>query len=67
MTTMLLLAVVLCILGRASSSLAFLAVGDWGGINVPPYSTPGQRAAAKGMGIVGADINSKFVVAAGDK
>eukprot|EP00992_Anisonema_acinus_P014371 TRINITY_DN9242_c0_g1_i1.p1 TRINITY_DN9242_c0_g1~~TRINITY_DN9242_c0_g1_i1.p1 ORF type:complete len:350 (+),score=100.54 TRINITY_DN9242_c0_g1_i1:57-1052(+) len=47
-------------------ALTFLAVGDWGGTDHSPYTEPGEVAAAKGMGQVAKDHNSKFVVALGD-
>ena len=38
----------------------FLAIGDWGN------DSPGQKAAAKGMGVVAADINATKVFCLGD-
>lgn len=48
------------------SGLSFLAIGDWGGSPVAPYTLPGQVAAAKGMGTVAAQIDSSFTLALGD-
>ena len=44
----------------------FVAIGDWGGKELFPYWTQGQKEAAEGMSKVSTQINSKFVVALGD-
>jgi tartrate-resistant acid phosphatase type 5 len=49
-----------------ASKVNFLAVGDWGGIPFWPFTTPGQKASAKGMGKVAESIDSQFVIALGD-
>ena len=49
-----------------SSSIAFCAIGDWGGQGWFPYTTYGQKETARGMGKVAEEIQSKFVVALGD-
>ena len=60
--------VCLCLPAHAAASvgLTFLAVGDWGGQTSAPYTEIGQVSTAKGMGIVGESIGSKFVLALGD-
>lgn len=50
----------------ASGSINFCAIGDWGGQELFPYFTLGQKETAKGMGKVAEAIDSKFVVALGD-
>jgi hypothetical protein len=40
------------------SRLRFLAIGDWGGQNDPPYYTKGQWETAKGMAKVAAGHTS---------
>lgn len=47
-------------------ALKFLVMGDWGGSESKPYTTSGEIATAKGMGEVGAAVNSKFALALGD-
>jgi len=48
--------------------LCFFAIADWGGEQLPPYTTPGQLAVASTMGTVAASAGSHpaFVLAAGD-
>lgn len=48
--------------------LCFFALADWGGEQLPPYTTPGQLAVASTMGTVAALPGSHpaFVLAAGD-
>jgi hypothetical protein len=48
--------------------LCFFAIADWGGEQLPPYTTPGQLAVASTMGTVSAEAGSHpaFVLAAGD-
>ncbi len=48
------------------SKLSFLAVGDWGGMPVEPYFTPGQKASAKGMDTVARNLDASFILALGD-
>jgi tartrate-resistant acid phosphatase type 5 len=50
----------------SSSSLNFLAIGDWGGIDIPPYYKIGQKKTALGMGKVASKMNSTFVIGLGD-
>ncbi|XP_061080730.1 tartrate-resistant acid phosphatase type 5-like [Conger conger] len=51
---------------RNGTSIRFLAVGDWGGLPHPPYSTPVQQATARGMGRAAQDMGADFVLALGD-
>jgi hypothetical protein len=48
--------------------LCFFALADWGGEQLPPYTTPGQLAVASTMATVSAQAGSHpaFVLAAGD-
>ena len=50
----------------SSSSLNFLAIGDWGGEEKSPYYTSAQKLGAAGMQKVAKSIDSKFVLALGD-
>lgn len=52
--------------GGGDASVAFLAVGDWGGMPIPPYTTPGQRDSAKGMDLVAGQLQADFFLALGD-
>ena len=66
---LILLVVSLCCIHAALSaedSVNFLSIGDWGGIPYPPYHTPGQKAASKGMAKIATEIDSEFVLALGD-
>jgi hypothetical protein len=63
--TLLRLAVAVAALGvccatSAPSTYNFLGIGDWGN------DSPGQMATAAGMGVVGEQLDAKFVVALGD-
>lgn len=49
-----------------AADINLLAVGDWGGIPFPPYSTPAQRGVASGMGVVGERIGATAVLGLGD-
>jgi tartrate-resistant acid phosphatase type 5 len=44
----------------SATTFNFLGIGDWGN------DSPGQVATAKGMGVIGAQLDAKFVVALGD-
>jgi hypothetical protein len=48
--------------------LCFFAIADWGGEQLPPYTTPGQLAVARTMDNVSSQAGSHpaFVLAAGD-
>ncbi|KAF7660474.1 hypothetical protein LDENG_00281720 [Lucifuga dentata] len=48
------------------TSIKFLAVGDWGGVPLPPYVTPVEKATAREMGRVAEQIGADFVLALGD-
>eukprot|EP00602_Paraphysomonas_sp_CaronLab_P000712 CAMPEP_0185025580 /NCGR_PEP_ID=MMETSP1103-20130426/8478_1 /TAXON_ID=36769 /ORGANISM="Paraphysomonas bandaiensis, Strain Caron Lab Isolate" /LENGTH=336 /DNA_ID=CAMNT_0027558807 /DNA_START=31 /DNA_END=1041 /DNA_ORIENTATION=+ len=50
----------------SDSSINIVVVGDWGGIPFPPYSTPGQKAAADGMANIAQQINASAIFALGD-
>jgi len=60
--------VVVVVLSSASAddSLSFLVVGDWGGKNIYPYTTYGQKQVAEQMGKIGDKYNSKFTLGLGD-
>ena len=47
-------------------SIRFLQVGDWGGRNVVPYSTPSQNHTSVGMATIAAEVDSQFIIALGD-
>lgn len=49
-----------CCAASAPSTYNFLGIGDWGN------DSPGQMATAAGMGVVGEQLDAKFVVALGD-
>ena len=48
------------------SSLHFLSVGDWGGLPIWPFTTPGQIAVAETMGKIARKFDSKFALSVGD-
>ena len=49
------------------SQLDLLIVGDWGGMPVPPYYTPGQLQTSKGMDTVASKLRHlQAVLALGD-
>ncbi|KAM4585444.1 tartrate-resistant acid phosphatase type 5a [Odontesthes bonariensis] len=52
--------------GRNRTSIKFLAVGDWGGVPLPPYVTPVQLTTAKEMSRVAEQMGADFVLALGD-
>ena len=41
-------------------------MGDWGGMEYPPYYTPDEQHTAKSMGEVASTYNVEFVMAIGD-
>lgn len=47
-------------------ALRFIAVGDWGGLPLPPYVTPLEVANAKGMTRAAQTMGADFVLALGD-
>lgn len=47
-------------------ALRFLVLGDWGGQELPPYTTPAEVELAKVMGQKAAEIDSHFTLALGD-
>ena len=68
--TLITAAVTLLCFSRVAAStdgaLKFLVMGDWGGSDKPPYTTPDEVATAKGMGKVAAANDAQFVLALGD-
>jgi len=50
----------------STSGLNFLAMGDWGGTDLKPYTEPGQVKAAVAMATVAAQINASFALGMGD-
>jgi len=48
------------------ADLHFLAVGDWGGLPVPPWVTPAQQRVASAMGTIAERHGSSFVLSLGD-
>jgi hypothetical protein len=44
---------------------SWLVLGEWGGQSAPPYTTPGQLAAAEAMATVATTSLSKFIVSPG--
>lgn len=50
----------------ADDVINLMVLGDWGGVPVPPYSTPGQRAVAESMGRVASELSASAVLALGD-
>jgi len=49
-----------------SNVLNFIMIGDWGGVGVRPYTTPMQKANAKGMADWADKNNAKFILGLGD-
>jgi len=49
-----------------NGGVSFLAIGDWGGIPIPPFHTAAQAAAATGMGKIASNLKAQFVLALGD-
>ena len=54
------------VLPLSHGQLSFLAIGDWGGGEHPPYHSKSSMACANGMGRVARDLDTKFVVSLGD-
>lgn len=55
------------LLVRNLCGLSFLAIGDWGGRNYPPYYTPQQKYNAdNGMVKVATEKKSQFILSLGD-
>ncbi|KAJ8404152.1 hypothetical protein AAFF_G00339250 [Aldrovandia affinis] len=51
---------------RNRTSIRFLAVGDWGGLPLPPYTTPIEQATAREMGRAAQEMGADFVLSLGD-
>ena len=49
----------------AGDELSFLALGDWGGIELWPYTTLIERAVSKGMSKIAENLETQFIVALG--
>ena len=47
--------------------LRFLVLGDWGGIELWPYTTIYERAVSKSMGKIAENLGTQFTVALGKK
>ena len=58
-------ATVACYVG-ADNTLKFLVVGDWGGIDTPPYHTYAQLNVARQMGETAEEVGAEFTVSVGD-
>ena len=50
----------------AYADLHFLALGDWGGLPIFPWSTPAQRRVGRAMGALAERQSSSFVLSLGD-
>lgn len=50
----------------AAPPLSFLAIGDWGGQDLPPFTQPGQLATAEGLALAATSLDAQFVLALGD-
>ena len=50
----------------SQSSLSFLVMGDWGGSDHVPFTTPQEVETAKGMGKLASQLGAKMAVALGD-
>lgn len=49
----------------AGDELSFLALGDWGGIELWPYTTLFERTVSKGMSKIAENLETQFIVALG--
>eukprot|EP00658_Telonema_sp_P-2_P071488 TRINITY_DN60749_c0_g2_i1.p1 TRINITY_DN60749_c0_g2~~TRINITY_DN60749_c0_g2_i1.p1 ORF type:complete len:311 (+),score=55.16 TRINITY_DN60749_c0_g2_i1:39-971(+) len=48
------------------SELSFMVMGDWGGMPIWPYFSPGEHAIAKSLGRIAGETNASFTLALGD-
>lgn len=48
------------------NSLAFLVIGDWGGLPLAPYATYVEQSCAKQMGLKAKENKTDFTLALGD-
>ena len=49
----------------AGGELSFLALGDWGGFELWPYTTLVERAVSEGMSKIAEKLEAQFTVALG--
>lgn len=49
-----------------AGNFSFLVMGDWGGVEAPPWTTAAEISTAKGMGQLASQLGSKFALAIGD-
>ena len=49
----------------AGGELSFLALGDWGGNELWPYTTLFEKAVSKGMSKIAENLETQFIVALG--
>ena len=50
----------------SSDIVTFLLVGDWGGNDLPPYTTPAEVETASSMGKTAERLSSSFQISLGD-
>ncbi|KAG8441389.1 hypothetical protein GDO86_006939 [Hymenochirus boettgeri] len=50
----------------AEDSLRFVALGDWGGLPLPPYTTRQQEMVAEEIGKTVAKLGANFILSLGD-
>lgn len=50
----------------SSDIVTFLLVGDWGGNDLPPYTTPAEMETASSMGKTAERLSSSFQISLGD-
>lgn len=55
----------ICLAGNRTS-IRFLAIGDWGGLPYPPFTTIVQKATAQEMSKAAEQMGADFIVALGD-
>jgi len=59
------LLLVLAVAAPAHASLDFLIMGDWGGVDTAPWTTPAEVQTAAGMQKVAAEVNATCALALG--
>jgi tartrate-resistant acid phosphatase type 5 len=50
----------------AKADLHALVMGDWGGIPLPPWTTPAEGETAAAMGVLAQEVNASFAIVVGD-